>query len=52
MKTKIKSKLILAIDYVLILVVDVEFFECWGSIGCALAPTLCGGTRVHEISKT
>ena len=24
----------------------------WGSIRCALAPKLCGGTGTHEISKT
>ena len=28
-----------------------SFFQCCGSIGCALAPKICGGTRVHEISK-
>ena len=26
--------------------------ELLGSIGCALAPKLCGGTRTHDISKT
>ena len=31
---------------------SVEILRCWGSIECALAPKLCGGTRVHEISKT
>ena len=30
----------------------VKILGCWGSIECALAPKLCGGTRVHNISKT
>ena len=31
--------------------IGVEVLGCWGSIGCALAPKLCGGTEVHKISK-
>ena len=27
-------------------------FDILGSIGCALAPKLCGRVRTHEISKT
>ena len=33
-------------------IVGVDILGCWGSIGCAVAPKICGGTRVHEISKT
>ena len=31
---------------------SVEILCIWGSISCALAPKLCGGTRVHLIYKT
>ena len=29
-----------------------ESVDFLGSIGCVLAPKICGGTRTHEISKT